>query len=190
MIKIAYSLGIGALLIAGAAEPQDPPKKAPAGPGLTLTTPAFADGAEIPAKFTQSDPKPISPHLQWTNVPANTMAFALIVHDPDVAVQKKTDDVLHWLVFNIPGSARELAEGVPPDAKLPDGTIQGKNQGGVVGYRGPGAPAAGPHHHYTFELFALDMKLDLGPDATRPDVLKAIDGHILGKGVMVGRFHR
>lgn len=176
------------MLVAGAAVAQE--KKAAPGPGLTLTTPAFGDGEVIPARFTQSDPKPVSPKLTWTHVPANTVSFVLIVHDPDVAVQKKTDDVLHWLVFNIPGSARELPEGVPPDAKLPDGTIQGKNQGGVVGFRGPGAPAAGPYHHYTFELFALDMKLDLGPDATRPEVLKAIDGHILGKGVLVGRFHR
>jgi Raf kinase inhibitor-like YbhB/YbcL family protein len=189
-MRIAYAFGICTMLLAGAVLAQDAPKKAPAGPGLTLTTPAFADGAEIPAKFTQSDPKPISPRLQWTNVPANTVSFALIMHDPDVAVQKKTDDVLHWLAFNIPGSARELAEGVPPDAKLADGTIQAKNQGGVVGYRGPGAPAAGPHHHYTLELFALDTTLDLGPDATRADVLKAIDGHILGKGVLMGRFHR
>jgi len=189
-MRIGYALGIGTVLLAGAAVAQDAVKKAPAGPGLTLTTPAFADGAEIPARFTQSDPKPVSPRLQWTNVPANTVDFALIMHDPDAAPQRKTDDVLHWLVFNIPGSARELGEGVAPDAKLPDGTIQGKNQGGVVGYRGPGAPAAGPHHHYTFELFALDTKLDLGPDATRADVLKAMDGHILGKGVLVGRFHR
>lgn len=189
-MRIGYALGICTVLLAGAAAAQEAAKKAPAGPGLTLTTPAFADGAEIPAKFTQSDPKPISPRLQWTNVPANTVYFALIMHDPDAAPQRKTDDVLHWLVFNIPGTARELGEGVPPDAKLPDGTIQGKNQGGVVGYRGPGAPAAGPHHHYTIELFALDTKLDLGPDATRADVLKAMDGHILGKGVLVGRFHR
>jgi Raf kinase inhibitor-like YbhB/YbcL family protein len=193
-MRIAYAFGICTMMLAGAwlsqVSAQDAPKKVPAGPGLTLTTPAFADGAEIPAKFTQSDPKPISPRLQWTNVPANTASFALIMHDPDVAVQKKIDDVLHWLVFNIPGPARELAEGVPPDAKLADGTIQAKNQGGVVGYRGPGAPAAGPHHHYTIELFALDTTLDLGPDATRADVLKAIDGHIVGKGVVMGRFHR
>jgi Raf kinase inhibitor-like YbhB/YbcL family protein len=181
---------ICALALAGLAAAQDAAKKAPAGPGLTLTTTAFADGAEIPVKYTQSDPKPVSPKLQWTNVPANTVSFALIMHDPDVAVQKKTDDVLHWLVFNIPATVHELPEGVPAEAKLSDGTVQGKNQGGVVGYRGPGAPAAGPHHHYTWELFALDTKLDLGPDATRPDVLKAIDGHILGKGVLMGRFHR
>lgn len=162
----------------------------PAGPGLTLTTTAFADGAEIPARFTQSAQSPVSPKLEWTNVPQNTVTFALIMHDPDVAVQRKTDDVLHWLVFNIPGAARELPENVPATAQLPDGTVQGKNQGAVVGYRGPGAPAAGPHHHYTWELFALDTKLELGPDATRADVLKAIDGHILGKGVLMGRFHR
>ncbi len=164
--------------------------KAPAGPGLTLTTTAFADGAEIPKRFTQSDPNAVSPKLEWTNVPANTVSFALIFHDPDVAIQKKTEDVLHWMAFNIPGSARELPEGVPADAKLADGTIQAKNRRGAVGYMGPGAPAAGPHHHYTFELFALDTKLDLGPDATRADVLQAIDGHILGKAVLMGRFHR
>jgi Raf kinase inhibitor-like YbhB/YbcL family protein len=192
-MKNSRAFAIRAALVAVAlscAVAQDAQKKAPAGPGLTLTSPAFPDGAEIPAKFTQSDPKPVSPRLMWANVPPNTVSFVLHMHDPDVAVQRKLDDVLHWMVINIPGETRLLAEAVPPDAKLPDGSIQLKNQGGVVGYRGPGAPAAGPHHHYTFELFALDTKLDLGPDATRADVLKAIDGHILGKGVLVGRFHR
>jgi len=184
------ALTVTLLLAVAAASAQDAAKKAPARPGLTLTTPAFADGAEIPAKFTQSDPKPISPRLQWTNVPDNTVSFVLHMHDPDVAVQRKTDDVLHWMAINIPGTARELPENVAADAKLSDGTIQLKNQRGAVGFLGPGAPPAGPHHHYTFELFALDTKLDLGPDATRADVLKAIDGHILGKGVVMGRFHR
>lgn len=164
--------------------------KAPAGPGLTLTTPAFADGSEIPPKYTQSDPNPVSPKLEWTNVPANTVTFALILHDPDVAIQRKTEDVLHWMIFNIPGTARELPEGVPANATSTDGAVQLKNRGGKVGFMGPGAPPAGPHHHYTFELFALDTKLDLGPDATREAVLQAMDGHILGKGVLVGRFHR
>ncbi len=166
------------------------PKKGPQGPGLTLTTTAFADGAEIPAKYTQADPNPVSPKLEWTNVPANTATFALILHDPDVALMRNTDDVLHWLAFNIPGTARELPEGVPATATMPDGMINAKNLRGGIGYMGPGAPPPGPHHHYTFELFALDTKLDLGPDATRADVLKAMNGHILGKGVLVGRFHR
>jgi len=169
---------------------QDKQAKMPPRPGLTLTTSAFSDGGEIPARFTQSDPNAVSPKLEWTNVPAGTVTFALILHDPDVALQKKTDDVLHWMIFNIPGTAHELPEGVPANATLSDGTIQAKNLRGGVGYMGPGAPPAEPEHHYTFELFALDTKLDLGPDATRADVLKAIDGHILGKGVLVGRFHR
>ena len=182
-------IAICVVVLAGFAVALNAQRPAPR-PGLTLSTTAFADGGEIPAKYTQSVPKPISPALEWTNVPPNTVSFALIMHDPDVAVQKKIDDVLHWLVFNIPASVHEFPEGVPAEEKSADGMIQCKNQGGVIGYRGPGAPAAGPNHHYTWELFALDTKLDLGPDATRADVLKAMDGHILGKGVLVGRFHR
>ena len=165
-------------------------KKAAPRPGLTLTTSAWPDGGEIPQKYTQSVPNPVSPKLEWTNVPSGTVAFVLHMHDPEVAMQKSTNDMLHWMVLNIPAEKHELAEGVAADPKLSDGSIQIKNGGNTVGYRGPGAPAQGPHHHYTFELFALDTKLDLGPDATRADVMKAIDGHILGKGVMVGRFHR
>lgn len=166
--------------------------KAPAPPGLALSSSAFKDGDVIPDKYTQSaGPAAVSPKLEWTNVPNGTVSFALILHDPDVALQKKTDDVLHWMIFNIPGSARELAEGIPnSSATLPDGTVQAKNLRGAVGFMGPGAGAAGPYHHYTFELFALDTKLDLGADATRADVLNAMQGHILGKGVLVGRFHR
>ena len=164
--------------------------KGPAGPGLTLTTPAFQDGAEIPNKYTQAEQNPPSPKLEWSNVAPGVVTFALILHDPDVALQRNTDDVLHWMIFNIPGSARELTEGVPANAMLADGTVNAKNLRGAVGYMGPGAPPPGPHHHYTFELFALDAKLDLGADASRADVLKAMQGHIMQKAVLVGRFHR
>ena len=166
--------------------------KQSAGPGLTLTTPAFADGAEIPAKYTMNarDGNGVSPKLEWTHAPKGTVSFTLILHDPDVALQRNPDDVLHWMIFNIPGSAHELPEGMPATAQLPDGAIQAKNLRGNIGYMGPGAPAPGPNHHYTFELFALDTKLDLGPSATRAEVLNAMKGHILAKGVVVGRFHR
>lgn len=164
--------------------------KAPARPGLTLTTTAFTDGSIIPSRFTALDPSPVSPELEWTNVPANTISFVLILRDPDVAVKRTTNDILHWMLFNIPGSSRGLPGGIPAISKLSDGTIQGKRGNGAIGYLGMGAPAAGPYHHYTFELYALDIKLDLGPDATREDVLKAIDGHILGKGMLIGLFHR
>ena len=166
------------------------PKGGPQGPGLTLTSPDFEDGGIIPNKYTQADPNPISPKLEWTHVPPGTVSFALILHDPDVAIQKKNDDVLHWMIFNIPGTATGLPQNVPATAKLDDGAINAKNLRGGVGFVGPGLGPQGPYHHYTFELFALDTKLDLGPDATRADVLAAMQGHILAKGILEGRFHR
>lgn len=196
-MRVTQKIAIGSLLLAagiGSAFGQGPPPggrgRGPAGPGLTLTSPAFEDGAVIPNKYTQADPSPVSPKLEWTHVPAGTMSFVLLMHDPDVAMGKKTDDVTHWMAFNIPGTATGLAEGQSADPKLADGTIQIVNTGRKVGFMGPGAPPAGPYHHYTFELFALDTKLDLGSDAKRDQVIEAIQGHILGKGVLVGRFHR
>jgi Raf kinase inhibitor-like YbhB/YbcL family protein len=164
-------------------------KGAAKGPGMALTSPDFEDGGIIPDKFTQVVQNPPSPRLEWTNVPEGTQSFVLIMHDPDNALNKGTDDVLHWMMFNIPGTARSLAGGLPLDAKLPDGTIQAK---GIrsVGYMGPGNAAINPYHHYTLELFALDDKLSLGPDATRADVMKAMEGHTTGKAVLVGRFKR
>lgn len=164
-------------------------KGAPKGPGMALSSPDFQDGGIIPDKFTQADPMPVSPRLEWTNVPEATQSFVLIMHDPDNALNGGTDDVLHWMMFNIPGTARSLAGGLPLDAQLPDGTTQAK---GIrnVGYMGPGNAAINPYHHYTLELYALNAKLTLGPDATRADVMKAMDTHTVGKAVLVGRFKR
>jgi Raf kinase inhibitor-like YbhB/YbcL family protein len=181
------------LSVAAGAMAQTPPAPAPVPtkPRLALTTDAFEDGGIIPNKFTMAaEGTPVSPKLTWINVPEGTVSFALILIDPETAVMKKTDEVLHWMIFNIPGTAHELPEGVPAQPQLPDGSIQGVNQGKKVGYMGMGAAAVGPYHHYTFQLFALDTKLTLGPDATLSDVMKAMDGHILMKGVLVGRFHR
>lgn len=194
-MKISQTLAIGTLVVAGLSTAFGQGGgggrgRGPGGPGLTLTSPDFEDGGIIPNKYTQADSNPVSPKLEWSHVPAGTQSFVLLLHDPDTALQKKTDDVTHWMIFNIPGTATELAGGQPAEAKLPDGTIQIKNLRGGVGYMGPGAPPAGPYHHYTFELFALDTKLDLGPDATRAQVMDAMQGHILGRGILVGRFHR
>jgi Raf kinase inhibitor-like YbhB/YbcL family protein len=185
-ILVLVSAAVGAT-----AQTPPAPAPVPTKPRLALITDAFEDGGIIPNKFTMAtEGTPVSPKLTWTNVPEGTVSFALILIDPDTAVMKKTDEVLHWLIFNIPGTAHELLEGVPAQPQLPDGSIQGLNQGKKVGYMGMGAAAVGPYHHYTFELFALDIKLTLGPDATQSDVMKAMDGHILMKGVLVGRFHR
>jgi Raf kinase inhibitor-like YbhB/YbcL family protein len=157
---------------------------------MTLTTTAFPDGGEIPAKYTQAVPTPVSPALAWSNTPAGVVTFALTVLDPDVAAQRNPDGFSHWVLFNIPPATRELPEAVPTSAQLPDGSVQGKNGRNLAGFLGPGAPAPGPHHQYTFELFALDTRIDLSPDATRADLLKAMAGHVLAKAVLVGRFHR
>jgi len=190
-------------LVIGATAAQDPAAAgrsgqrgsgvaAPAGgPAMTLTTTAFADGAQIPAKYTQAGEQ-TSPALTWTNTPANTVSFVLHMHDPEVARNHTTEDQVHWIVWNIPGSSTGLPEGVPQGAQLPDGSRQTSASGPM--YRGPGAPANGPMHHYTFEIFALDTKLDVQPAAdafeTRTLVMKAMQGHVLGKAVYMGRFHR
>jgi Raf kinase inhibitor-like YbhB/YbcL family protein len=164
---------------------------APASPPMVMAITAFADGSEIPAKYTQAGNQ-TSPAITWTNVPAGTMSFLLHMHDMEGSRNRTTDDQLHWLVWNIPGTATGLPEGIPMGAQLSNGAYQLSASGQV--YRGPGAPANGPRHHYTFELFALDTKVDVQPgtDAfeTRTNVLKAIQGHILGKAVYMGLFHR
>ena len=188
VIVAAFALTAAPALAQAPAQPAA--ARPPAGPGLTLTTTAFEDGGVIPLKYTSADPKGVSPKLEWTNVPAGTVTFALIFHDPDVALQKRTGDVLHGMWFNIPGTSKGFEEGLAAGPALPDGTVQAKNLRGQNAYMGPGAGAAGPMHHYTFELYALDTKLDLTADATRDDVLKAMDGHIVGKAVLMGRFKR
>src|SRR5215212_6394897 len=151
----------------------------PAPAAMTLTTTAWPDGDPIPAKYTQAGEQ-VSPALTWTNTPPNTMSFLLHFHDPDVARNGTTDDQVHWLVWNIPATASGLREGIPQGAELPDGSRQTSASGPV--YRGPGAPATGPMHHYTFEIYAVDTKIDLpaGNDAwdTRTAVMKAMQGHV------------
>jgi hypothetical protein len=114
------------------------------------------------------------------------------MHDVEGVRNRTTDDQLHWLVWNIPATATGLPEGIPMGAQLQNGAYQISASG--LMYRGPGAPAAGPRHHYTFEIFALDTKVDMQPGSdpfeTRTNVMKAIQGHVLGKAVYVGLFHR
>ena len=121
-----------------------------------------------------------------------TASFVLVFHDADTLVNNSTDDLLHWMLWNIPATATGLAEGAPKGSQLPDGSYQISATGPM--YRGPGAAANGPFHHYVFELYALDTKLDVHPSGdafeTRANVLKAIQGHILAKAVYGGLFRR
>ena len=122
------------------------------------------------------------------NAPAGTQSFAILLHDPEPHQKGSIYDITHWFIYNIPAAAKELPEGVA-NGDLSDGAKQMKNIRGSAAYFGPCAPP-GPNHHYTFELYALDSKLDLGAEATRPDAMKAMDGHILGAAIFVTLFHR
>jgi Raf kinase inhibitor-like YbhB/YbcL family protein len=161
-------------------------------PQIILTSPSFEDGGIIPAKFTMQ--AAVSPELKWTPTPAGTKSFVILMHDAEGAIQGSATDVTHWLVWNIPGDAAGLPEGVPQGAELPNGSRQVSLHSN--GYMGPAALSTWPYHHYTFELFALDTKIDVPAaapkdcTATRAAVMKAIDGHVLAKAVLVSRFHQ
>lgn len=159
---------------------------------LTLGTAAFTDGGPIPPRHAQTG-RDVSPALSWTGTPDSTRSFVLLVHDVDAAQGDGTDDMLHWLVWNIPGTASALPEGVPSGAQLADGTRQISVSGPY--YRGPAAPSTGPAHHYVFELYALDTTLNIQPTAlspalTREAVLRAMAGHVRAKGTLVGLYRR
>ena len=190
---------IAALMVTPALAQQRGRAGAPAAaaPAMTLTIPGFPDGGQIPVKFSQAAEgaapgEGTSPAMTWANVPAGTQSFVLNMHDMDVARNRTTDDQPHWVVWNIPPTATGLPEGVPKGSQLSNGAYQISATGLV--YRGPGAPANGPFHHYVFEIFALDTKLDVQPgtDAfdTRAAVMKAMQGHVLGKAVYGGLFRR
>jgi Raf kinase inhibitor-like YbhB/YbcL family protein len=168
-----------------------------AGPAMTLTVAGFPDGGQIPVKFSQAAEgaapgEGTSPAITWANTPAGTQSFVLNMRDMDVARNKTTDDQAHWVVWNIPATATGLPEGVPKGSQRPDSSYQISATGAM--YRGPGAPATGPQHHYMFEIYALDTKLEVQPagDAfeTRANVMKAMQGHVLGKAVYGGLFKR
>jgi Raf kinase inhibitor-like YbhB/YbcL family protein len=166
---------------------------------MTLITTAWPDGGMIPLRYTQAGPE-LSPAIQWSGAPAGVASFVLIFHDTDTVANNSTDDLLHWMLWNIPGTATGVAQGRPDGFEMPDGIRQISVSGSR--YRGPGAPAAGPVHHYVMELYALDTMLDVkvapqGPQEANPSVqairtsiMQAMVGHIRGKAAYVGLFHR
>jgi len=166
---------------------------------MTLVTTAWPDGGMIPLRYTQAGPE-LSPAIQWSGAPQGTVSFVLIFQDADTLVQNSTDGILHWLLWNIPGTANGVAQGRPDGFEWEDGTRQISVSGSR--YRGPGAPAAGPIHHYVMELYALDTMLDVkvspqgaqdpnpNVQAIRESIMQGMAGHIRGKAAYVGLFHR
>jgi Raf kinase inhibitor-like YbhB/YbcL family protein len=152
-------------------------------PPLLMETDAFPDGGIVPQKYTGRGG--VQPAFKFSNAPAGTVAYAIIFHDLDVSLMGGTDDVLHWMAWNIPASANGIPEG-----SLPPGSVQGNNITNQPNYMGPGAPAGPRYHHYVFELYALSANLDLPATASRDDLLKAMQGKIVAKAAYVGRFRQ
>ena len=151
---------------------------------LPVSSAAFQEGGTIPTKYTCVG-QDISPQLAWSESPAGTQSFALIVDDPDAPGGVFT----HWVLFNIPSDSRELPEAVPAQPQLTGGALQGRNDFGRVGYGGP-CPPPGRPHRYQFTLYALDRLLDLKAGASKKQVLEAMQGHILAQGQLTGTFQR
>ena len=166
---------------------QGTPPPAPRGGGggglvpLLIESKAFADGAIVPPKFSFAGGN-VQPDFTISNAPANTQSFAIIMHDLDVAFGPNSEDVLHWVVWNIPGDTKVIEEG-----KLPAGSVVGKGIRNNA-YMGMGAPPGPRFHHYVFEFYALSTKLDLPETASRPELLEAIKGKVIAKAAYVGRF--
>jgi len=158
-------------------------------PMIHITIADFADGGRIPNKYTcagsQTAP---SPAISWTGAPGNTQSYVVILHDPDPVLNgSATNDVLHWAIFDIPGDAKGLPEGVKPGEQA-DGAKNAANITGQPSYMGPCAPPGHGDHHYTFEVYALNAKLGLPATTQRADLMAAMNGKVIAKGVYIGIF--
>ena len=151
--------------------------------GLTLTSTAFDEGGAIPSKYS-CDGDDISPPLAWTDPPPRTQSFALILDDPDAP----GGIWVHWVLFNIPATARALSEAIPPDTILADGSVHGTSNFNSLGYGGPCPP--GGTHRYFFKLYALDAVLDLEAGANKADLEAAMQSHTLALAELMGTYGR
>jgi Raf kinase inhibitor-like YbhB/YbcL family protein len=151
---------------------------------IQITSTAFAEGQPIPDQYTCTG-LDVSPPLTWSNAPAGTKSFALIADDPDAPM----GTWVHWVIYNLPPATSSLAENTPPSPELPNGAKQGINDFGKTGYGGP-CPPRGKPHHYHFKIYALDTLLNLPAGATKQELLKAMSGHVLAEGELVGTYQR
>ncbi len=151
---------------------------------ISISAEAFKAGGTIPAEYT-CDGDDVSPSLSWEGTPASVKSITLIMDDPDAPGRT----FVHWVLFNIPASTKGLPKGIPKNKTLGDGSRQGITDFGGVGYGGPCPPPGKPHRYY-FKIYALDTVLNLPPGSSKADVEKAMAGHILAKGELVGKYGR
>ena len=173
------------LLSACSGGDQEPMPLVPAGAAtLQVSSSAFDNGGLIPAKHT-CDGEDVSPSLNWDNVPEGVRSMALLAEDPDAP----GGTWVHWMLYALLAEARGLAEGVQPSETTGAGAQQGTNDFDRIRYSGP-CPPGGSSHRYFFRLYVLDAELSLGGDAEKADLLKAMEGHILGVGQVMGTYQR
>lgn len=150
---------------------------------IAITSNAFDEGGLIPSKYT-CDGVDVSPPLRWDGIPEGAASIALICDDPDAPM----GTWVHWVLFNLPARAKELAENIPTTETLADGARQGINDFGKIGYGGPCPPSG--THRYFFKIYALDTQLDLATGADKSQLLEAMEGHILAQGQLMGKYKR
>lgn len=150
---------------------------------LTISSTAFASGQPIPSQYSCKG-KGISPPLAWGGLPTGVKSLALIMDDPDAPM----GTFVHWVIFNLPPSSTGLAEAAPTSPQLSDGGTQGANSAGRTGYTGPCPPSG--THRYFFKLYALDATLGLSSGATKEQLIKAMEGHVLAQGELMGTFSK
>jgi Raf kinase inhibitor-like YbhB/YbcL family protein len=176
-------MALGAWLLAWDAGAQTPAT-------IVVESPMMAAGQMMPRDYSP-DGRNVSPPLAWRNLPSGTRQLAVICQDHGAS---NPPPWVHWIIYNIPGAARGLPEGIPFDPSDPmpaglEGATQGSNNWGLTMYRGP-APPAGAVHEYDFTVFALDAELDLEPGLNRAELLEAIEGHVIGRGNLVPTYAR
>ncbi len=150
---------------------------------MILTSNAFSNKTPIPSLYT-CDGKNISPPLTIKEIPKGSKSLAIIADDPDAPM----GTFVHWVVYNIPANTTEVKENTPTTPRLNDGSIQGMNDFGKVGYGGPCPPFG--QHRYFFKVYALDTELNLAPNATKHQVEKAMKEHIIAHGELIGLYQR